>query len=78
MAELRYAYRSIDDAGAMLAAVRAAGLDAEDESDVDGVVRLVVRGDVDRERVRELLRTARPQAQQRHSLLFEDELSGGA
>lgn len=78
MPELRYAYRQGDDPDVIREALRAVGVDARDQVDVDGLTRLVVEGAEDRERVRELLRTARPSSQQRHSVLFEDELTGGA
>lgn len=57
--------------------LRAAGVQAHDETDIDGVTRLVIADAPDRERVRELIRTSRPASHQRHSVLFEDELSGG-
>lgn len=78
MAELRYAYRDGDDPDAMRDALRTAGVNLRDDTDIDGVTRLVVVDVDDRERVRELLRTARPPGQQRHSVLFEEELAGGA
>lgn len=78
MAELHFAYRPDDDRGALRGALGNAGLDARDETDIDGVTRLVVAGADDRERVRELLRTARPPGRQPQSVLFEDELAGGA
>ncbi len=78
MLELRYAYRDADDAAALRAAVRRAGLKAYDVAGPDGLTRLVVDGAGDRERLRELIRSARAPTQQRHSVLFEDEVSGGA
>lgn len=77
MKELRYSYRPDDDRGRLLAAVRDAGYDAQDEVGVDGVQALVVTDVDDRERLRDLLQSARQSDGRPSSLLFEDELAGG-
>ena len=75
--ELRYAYRPDDDRDRLLEAVRDAGFEAHEETGVEAFRSLVVTGADDRERVRELLQTARQPAGRPSSLLFEDELAGG-
>ena len=77
MTELRYTYRPDDDRERLLAAVRSAGYDAHDDVGVDAVQSLVVTEIDDRERVRDLLQSARQAEGRPGSLLFEDELSGG-
>ena len=77
MRELRYAYRPDDDRERLLAAVRAAGYNAQDEVGPDAVRALVITQVDDRERVRDLLQSARQPEGRPGSLLFEDELSGG-
>jgi len=77
MPELRYAYQPDDDRDGLLSAVRGAGYDAQDHVGVDGVRCLVVADPDDRERVRDVLQSARQPNGRPRSLLFEDELAGG-
>ena len=77
MTELRYTYRPDDDPERLLTAVRDAGYDAHDEVGVDAVRALVVTEVDDRERLRDLLQSARQPDGRPRSLLFEDELAGG-
>ena len=77
MTELRYTYRPDEDREGLLAAVRAAGYDGHDDVGPDAARSLVVTEVDDRERVRDLLQSARQPEGRPGSLLFEDELSGG-